>query len=259
MSAVIRDPRKLFDLTGRVAVVTGASSGLGRRCATVLVAAGARVVGVARRAANLEEWQQECGGPEYASIVSHDLVQRDSIDELADKVKEPFGPPDIVVHAAGINTRQTADEVTPEGWDMTMNLNLAAPFFLTQQLVPHMKEQQWGRVVHFASLQTTRAFPGGIAYGTTKAGIGQMTRAMAEAWSQDGITTNAIGPGFFPTELTQAVFKDPSRAERNAQQTCIGRNGTPSDLDGPLLFLCSDASSYVTGQILMVDGGFTAR
>ena len=120
-------------------------------------------------------------------------------------------------------------------------------------------ERGWGRIVNFASLQSTRAFPGGIAYGTTKAGIVQMTRAMAEAWSPHGITANAIGPGFFPTELTAAVFSDPERAARNATQTCIGRNGRVEDLDGPLLFLCSEASSYVTGQLLMVDGGFTAK
>ena len=138
-------------------------------------------------------------------------------------------------------------------------LNLTAPFFLSQALVPAMKAKGWGRIVNFASLQTTRAFPGGIAYGATKAGVGQLTRAMAEAWSPHGITANAIGPGFFPTELTQAVFSDPERARRNAAQTCLGRNGLMEDLDGPLLFLCSQASAYVTGQVLMVDGGFTAK
>ena len=163
------------------------------------------------------------------------------------------------MHAAGINTRETADDVTPEGWDVTLNLNLGAPFFISQAFAPAMKEKGWGRIVHFASLQTTRAFPGGIAYGATKAGIGQLTRAMAEAWSPHGINTNAIGPGFFSTELTAAVFNDPERAARNAAQTCIGRNGELEDLDGPLLFLCSDASAYVTGQVLMVDGGFTAK
>lgn len=111
----------------------------------------------------------------------------------------------------------------------------------------------------FASLQTTRAFPGGLAYGASKGGIGQLTRAMAEAWSASGINANAIGPGFFPTELTGPVFADPERAARNAAATCIGRNGALSDIDGPLLFLCSEASSYVTGEVLMVDGGFTAK
>ncbi|MEL6437354.1 MAG: SDR family oxidoreductase, partial [Pseudomonadota bacterium] len=148
---------------------------------------------------------------------------------------------------------------TDDGWDDTLALNLSAPFFLSKAIVPAMKFKKWGRIVNFASLQTTRAFPSGIAYGASKAGVGQLTRAMAEAWSRFGITANAIGPGFFPTELTQAVFDDPDRAARNAAATCIGRNGTLADIDGPMLFLCSDASSYVTGQVLMVDGGFTAK
>ena len=247
----------LLDLTGKVACVTGASSGLGRRAAETLAAAGARVVGVARRREQLEDWQARAAGE--TAIVPFDLARRDGIGELAQAVSEPFGAPDILVNAAGINTRQTADSVTPEGWDRTLDLNLAAPFFLSQALVPAMKEKGWGRIVNFASLQTTRAFPGGVAYGASKAAIGQLTRAMAEDWSRYGINVNAIGPGFFRTELTTAVFDDPRRAERNAQQTCIGRNGEPEDMDGPILFLCSDASRYVTGQVLMVDGGFTAK
>ncbi|WP_108839184.1 SDR family NAD(P)-dependent oxidoreductase [Tateyamaria sp. Alg231-49] len=251
------DPREIFDLTGRVACVTGASSGLGRRAAVVLAAAGAHVVGVARRAEALDSLTNEIGA--QATAVVADVADRDAIPALAKAISDPFGSPDILIHAAGINTRQAADDVTPDGWDQTVALNISAPFFLSQALVPAMKAKGWGRIVNFASLQTTRAFPGGIAYGTTKAGIAQLTRAMAEAWSSHGITANAIGPGFFPTELTNAVFSDPERAKRNAAQTCIGRNGRLEDMDGPILFLCSDASGYVTGQTLMVDGGFTAK
>lgn len=247
----------MFDLTGRVALVTGASSGLGRRAAITLAAAGAQVVGLARRQDPLCDLCAEIGAG--SAYVVGDVADRDALPALVAAVSTPFGAPDIVVHAAGINTRQAADDVTPEGWDATLALNLSAPFFLSQALVPAMKAKGWGRIVSFASLQTTRAFPGGIAYGATKAGIAQVTRAMAEAWSRDGITANAIGPGFFPTELTQAVFADPDRAARNAAQTCIGRNGTVEDIDGPILFLCSNASTYVTGQVLMVDGGFTAK
>ena len=250
-------PSGMFDLSGRVAVVTGASSGLGRRAATVLAAAGASVVGVARRAEQLDAWVAETGA--NAAAVAADVMDRAALPDLVRRVSEPFGAPDIVVHAAGINTRQPADEVTPEGWDVTLGLNLSAPFFLSQALVPAMKAKGWGRIVNFASLQSYRAFPAGIAYGASKGGVAQMTRAMAEAWSGHGITANAIGPGFFRTELTAAVFADPERAARNAAQTCIGRNGEPEDIDGPVLFLCSEASAYVTGQILMVDGGFTAK
>ncbi|WP_299415767.1 SDR family oxidoreductase [uncultured Sulfitobacter sp.] len=251
------DPRTLFDLTGRVACVTGASSGLGRRAATALAAAGAQVVGVARRAEALDEMCAQIG--KNAARVAADIADRAAITALATDIASPFGAPDIVIHAAGLNTRQDADEVTPEGWDNTLAINLTAPFFLSQALVPAMKAKGWGRIVNFASLQTTRAFPGGIAYGATKGGVGQLTRAMAQAWSPHGITANAIGPGFFPTELTAAVFDDPERAARNAAQTCTGRNGRMEDMDGPLLFLCSEASAYVTGQVLMVDGGFTAK
>lgn len=251
------DPRDLFDLTGKVACVTGASSGIGRRAAVTLAAAGAYVVGVARRKEALDGLQAEMG--EGAASIVADVAARSGVEALVHAISQPFGAPDIVIHAAGVNTREPADDVTAEGWDQTLALNLSAPFFISQAMVPAMKAKGWGRIVNFASLQTTRAFPGGIAYGASKGGVGQMTRAMAEAWSKDGITANAIGPGFFPTELTAAVFDDAERAARNAAQTCAGRNGTMEDMDGPLLFLCSDASSYVTGQVLMVDGGFTAK
>lgn len=247
----------LFDVSGHVACVTGASSGLGRYVATALALAGASVVGVARRENALKDWQEPLGNK--AGYVCHDLMVRDEMPVLAEKVSAIFGAPDIIIHAAGINHRQHADEVTAQGWDDTIWLNLSVPFFLSQQFVPVMKARKWGRIVTFASLQTTRAFPSGIAYGASKGGIGQLTRAMAEAWSGDGINANAIGPGFFPTELTAPVFNDAERASRNANQTCIGRNGTLEDIRGPILFLCSDASSYVTGQVLMVDGGFTAK
>ena len=124
---------------------------------------------------------------------------------------------------------------------------------------PGKARRGWGRIVNFASLQSRRAFAGGISYGASKGGVEQLTRAMAEAWSGRGIMVNAVAPGFFRTELTGPVFADPERARRNAEQTCIGRNGEPADLDGPILFLCSDASGYVTGQTLFVDGGFSAK
>ena len=251
------DPKDLFDLTGRVACVTGASSGLGRRAAVALAAAGAQVVGVARRAEALESLCDDGGGA--IAAVAADVTDRAGLETMAANICAPFGAPDIVVHAAGLNTRETAEAVSDDGWDATLAVNLSAPFFLSRAFVGAMKDKGWGRIVNFASLQTTRAFPGGIAYGATKGGIAQLTRAMAQEWSPHGITANAIGPGFFPTELTQAVFDDPERAARNAAQTCVGRNGRLEDMDGPLLFLCSDASRYVTGQILMVDGGFTAK
>ncbi len=248
---------ELFSVEGRIACVTGASSGLGRALATALAAAGARVVGLARRAEALEAWREEAHGETAA--LSADLSDPGTMVDVAARAARPFGPPDILINAAGINTRQVADDVTAEGWRSTLDLNLSTPFFLAQALVPAMRAKGWGRIVNFASLQTTRAFPGGIAYGASKGGVGQLTRAMAEAWSRHGITANALAPGFFPTELTGLVFGNPEMAAKNAAQTCIGRNGEMADLIGPALFLCSPASDYVTGQILHVDGGFTAK
>ena len=210
-----------------------------------------------RRREELQSLQDQSGG--NTRIVVADVADRDNTETLRSGISAHFGPPDIVVHAAGLNPRKPADEVSDDDWEATLSVNLSAPFFLSRQFVPQMKTRRWGRIVNFASLQSFRAFPAGIAYGASKGGVAQLTRAMAEAWSAHGITANAIGPGFFPTELTAAVFADEDRAARNAAQTCVGRNGTPEDLDGPLLFLCSDASGYVTGQTLMVDGGFTAK
>ena len=247
----------LFDISGKVVCVTGASSGLGRAAALMLSAAGAKVVGVARRKDALKSWQADATGD--TAIVSVDLADRCALKDIAHATALPFGAPDILINAAGINTRQNADDVDDAGWDMTLNLNLSAPFFLAQAMVPAMKTKGWGRIVNFASLQSMRAFPNGISYGASKGAVTQMTRAMAQAWSSHGITANAVAPGFFRTELTAAVFNDAELAQKNADQTCIGRNGEPSDLDGPLLFFCSDASAYVTGQTLFVDGGYTAK
>lgn len=250
-------PDQLFRLEGRVALVTGASSGLGRASATFLAQAGARVVGLARRADALAQWQAETGG-ETSALVA-DLDGADGAAGVVARASEPFGPPDILVNAAGLNLREPADGVTQAGWERTIALNLTVPFFLAQACVPAMKAKRWGRIVNFASLQSRRAFTNGIAYGATKGGIEQLTRAMAEAWSGAGITANALAPGFFPTELTGPVFADPEVSAAHARATCIGRNGEMADLEGPLLFLTSNASAYVTGQVLFVDGGYTAK
>ena len=250
----------LFDLSGRIACVTGASSGIGRALGTALAGAGARVVGVARRSAELEAWAREvaaAGGRAETCVA--DLTDLAAIPQTARQIAAAAGPPDILVNAAGLNPRQAADDVRAEDWQRTLDLNLSAPFFLAQALVPAMRAKGWGRIINLASLQSERAFPAGIAYGASKGGVAQMTRAMAEAWSREGITCNALAPGFFPTELTTAVFGDQALAERNAAQTCIGRNGRLEDLVGPALFLAAPASDYVTGQVLFVDGGFTAK
>ncbi|MFK8075625.1 MAG: SDR family NAD(P)-dependent oxidoreductase [Granulosicoccus sp.] len=242
-----------FDISGRVAVVTGASSGIGKHLSKALADAGAKVVVVARRVESIRELAKSIDG--YA--VAKDLCEVQDFDEFAQQLSEPFGAPSLLINAAGVNHRQPVDEITNESWNETLQLNLSIPFFLSRALVAGMKGD--GSIINIASLQSERAFPNSMPYGASKGGVAQLTRAMAEAWSGSGIRANAIAPGFFPTELTQAVFDDPAKAAANAAQTCIGRNGELEDLVGPVLFLCSPASSYMTGQILYVDGGFTAK
>jgi NAD(P)-dependent dehydrogenase (short-subunit alcohol dehydrogenase family) len=250
----------LFGLTGRIALVTGASNGIGRQMAITLAQAGAAVVLLARRQAELADVKRtiEARGGKAACVVG-DLQDLGALTSLAAAAARPFGAPDILVNAAGINLRAPADTCTPSQWQQTITLNLTVPFFLAQALVPAMRAQQQGRIINIASLQTWRAFANGIAYGASKGGIGQLTRAMAEAWGRDGITANAIAPGFFPTALTMPVFSNPDLAAHHAGMTAIGRNGKLADLDGTTVFLASRASAYVTGQIIGVDGGYMAK
>jgi len=254
----MRPSLKLFDLAGRTALVTGASAGIGRAIAEALAGAGARVVLVARRADALEAAAAalRADGAEAAALPA-DLSRRDEIARIA--ATQPLGAPAILVNAAGINPRQPADTIGAQDWDATLELNLTVPFLLARALVPGMRAHGWGRIINVASLQSVRAFPDGIAYGAAKGGVMQLTRAMAEAWARDGITANAIAPGFFPTALTAPLFADAATAARLAAQTMVGRNGRLADLHGAAVFLASDAATYVAGQTLFVDGGFSAR
>lgn len=249
----------LFDLTGRVALVTGANSGIGKAIALALADAGAAVVLVARRAPELEQARAEieaAGG--RAAVRSCDLTDRAALFECARSAAEPFGPPDILVSAAGVNIRKPMVEITASDWDATLRLNLDAPFFMAQRLAPAMIAKNWGRIINIASLQSVRAFGNSGAYGASKGGVMQLTRAQAEAWSRHGVTANAIAPGYFATPLTAPVANDPARWQTLADRTFAGRNGELDDLRGTAVFLASRASDYVTGQTIFVDGGFSA-
>lgn len=250
---------RLFTLRGRRAVVTGGSSGIGQAMATALGRAGASLLLVARRQPELDDAAASlrAEGIEVDTLPL-DLGRSDTLPAAGQAILACTGVVDILVNAAGVNLRQPYAEVTPESWNLQLTLHLGAPFFLTQALAPTMATRGWGRIINIASLQSTRAFANSAPYGAGKGGIVQLTRAIAQAWSAQGITCNAIGPGFFPTALTAPVFEDPQLAAMHAARTAIGRNGRLDDLHGATLFLASEASSYITGQTLMVDGGYTA-
>ena len=250
-----------FALDGRHFVVTGASSGLGRAMAGFLAEAGAMVVLVARREDQLNEAVAALREQGHeAEFVAADLLDREALGAVAESCRERAGGDiDGIVNAAGLNPRQPAEDVSIETWDATLNLNLSTPFFFTREFVPGMRARGYGRIINIASLQSTRAFPNGLPYGASKGGVCQLTRAMAEAWSRHGICANAIAPGFFPTELTAAVFGNDATRDWAAAQTAIGRNGELADLKGVTIFFASPASGYITGQTLAVDGGFTAK
>ena len=190
--------------------------------------------------------------------VALDLSHADALPQAGRRIADAAGPVDILVNAAGINLREPFSAVTPDSWNRQMALHLAAPFFLTQALAPGMAERGHGRIINIASLQSQRAFADSAPYGAGKGGIVQLTRAIAQAWSGQGITCNAIGPGFFPTALTAPVFADPTLSARHASRTAVGRNGRLEDLHGAVIFLASAASAYITGQTLMVDGGYSS-
>ena len=253
--------RQLFDLSGRVALCTGGSSGIGRRMALTLSQAGADVVLVGRNEASLAEAmaQIEAAGGGRARTLAADLLDRSVLGDVVAEAADAFGAPDILVNAAGINLREPWDEISEASWQQTLDINLSTPFFLARHCIPGMQGKGRGNIINVASLQSYRAFANSIAYGASKGGITQLTRAMAEAWSRYGIVSNAIAPGFFPTELTRKVYENPELLAHNASMTAIGRNGELSDLDGTTVFLASSAANYITGQIIAVDGGFTAK
>ena len=249
-----------FDLSGRTALITGGSSGIGEAMAEALGQAGARIILVARRKPQLEEARERlvAKNVNVISCISADLESLDASSVLAKEAITSAGEVDILVNGAGVNLRETFMEVSQESWSRQIHLQLSTPFFLTQALAPQMKKNHWGRIINISSLQSYRAFPNSTPYGAAKGGILQLTRAIAQEWSKFGITCNAIGPGFFPTALTAPVFNNSELVKMHANRTAIGRNGEMSDIGGLAIFLASDASSYITGQTIMLDGGYTA-
>ena len=250
----------LFSLDGRVAVVTGGSSGIGRAIATALACAGASVVVVARREPELAATTGELTARGCrAAWVSADLGTRGGVRAAAEEATEPFGEPDILVSCAGVNLRPPMNELGDDVWDTTLAVNLEAPYLLGQRFGPGMAERGHGRIVNVSSQQAHRAFVQSGAYGVSKGALESLTRSQAEAWSPHGVTCNTLVPGFVMTPLNARLSADPATTEALAARTLVGRNGLAEDFAGAAVFLASRASAYVTGQAIFVDGGFSVH
>ncbi|MEU6411581.1 SDR family oxidoreductase [Microbispora sp. NPDC046933] len=250
----------LFSLTGRVALVTGGSSGIGYAIAEALGRAGAAVVLVARRRKELTEAVTRLEGHGVrAAAISADLGDRAAVARVCEEADGFFGEIDILVNDAANNIRRPMAELTDDDYDQTIAVNLTAPFLLGQHFGPRMAARGRGRIINIGSQQSISAFGDSGVYGAAKAAVCGLTRSQAEAWSPHGVTSNTVIPGFVLTPLTAPAQAVPGRVEQLAARSMTGRNGLPDDFRGVAVFLASDASSYVTGQVICVDGGFSVH
>lgn len=252
----------LFDLTGRVALVTGGGRGLGRGMAVALAQAGARVAITSRTRSQLDESLAELrdagGSGEHLSMVC-DVSDLSALEQTVAEVARRCGGLDILVDAAGVQVRKPALEVTPAEYDLVMSVNLRAAYFSGVFAARAMREQgRGGKIIHVASLGTAIGLKNVSIYTAAKSGIAGLIRTTALEWAPLGIQVNAVGPGYYRTELTEALFQDPERRDWVLSRIPQGRPGVPADLAGAVVFLASRASDYVTGQILYVDGGWLA-
>jgi NAD(P)-dependent dehydrogenase (short-subunit alcohol dehydrogenase family) len=252
------DPAARFSLAGRVAVVTGASSGLGAATARVLAGAGARVAVVARRAERLEQLVGEIGG----LAVPCDLLDLGSVPSIVPAVVEGLGPPTIVVNVAGgFDDGHRAEDEPLEVIEQTLRLNLVAPFLLAQAAFPHLVAAGGGAVVHVSSVSGQVGIPGipQASYAASKAGLSGLTVELAVQWARHRIRVNTVAPGFFRSEITAPLFDSDKGQEWLRRNTPLPYDGTAEDVVGAILWLVSEAGRFVTGQTICVDGGWTAR
>jgi len=247
-----------FDLTGRVAVVTGASRGLGRTFARALARAGADVAVTSRDAAALRDTcaEIEALGRRAVPLVL-DVREHDSIRRMADAAHAALGAIDILINNAGCNVRKRALDVSWDDWNLVLDTNLRGPFFVAQAFAPHMIERRYGRIVNIGSVTSVFGYAGLGPYTASRGGIRQLTMSLADDWGPHGITVNCLAPGWFKTRQNQVMYEDQAWVDYLVDRIPLKRPGAPEDLEGAVIFLASDASAYITGQTLLVDGGIS--
>lgn len=251
----------LFDLTGKTAVVTGASSGLGRQMALALAGNGADVAIVARRLSKLEEVQKEIEAKGVKCYVHQcDITDVSQINQTVADIEEHFGKIDILVNNAGVGLFEPAETQSDETWTTMMNTNLNSHYYFSRAVAKGMIERKYGKIIMTGSIHSNVAMPELplSAYCTTKGGIRMLVKALATEWAKYNITVNAIGPAYFPSEMTGGVIGSDDFKKAIELRCPMGRPGRDGELDGAILYFASDASSYTTGQLLSIDGGWTA-
>ncbi len=247
-----------FDLSGKFAVVTGASRGLGRGFALTLAAAGADVAITARKVADLDDTAREIEALARRALpVALDVREETSIRSACATIEEAFGRVDILVNNAGCNVRKPAAEVTWDDWNQILDTNLRGAFFVAQALARGMCARGYGRIINIGSVTSVAGYAGLGPYGASRGGIRQLTMSLAADWGPQGVTVNCLAPGWFKTAQNAVMYEDDDWVKYLTDRIPLRRPGGPGDLDGTLVYLASDASAYVTGQTILVDGGIS--
>lgn len=248
----------LFDLTGKVAIVTGTSRGLGQYMGRALARAGADLVITSRNAESLGEFKAEIESLGRRAVpLALDIRDYESIRRMAEAAHAAYGKIDILVNNAGCNVRKPAVEVTWDDWNLVLDTNLRGTFFVAQAVAKQMIPRKYGRIINIGSVTCVAGYAGMAPYCASRGGIKQMTMSLADDWGVHGITVNCLAPGWFKTYQNRVLYEDQGWVDYLCDRIPLKRPGQPRDLDGAVVFLASDASEYVTGQTLLVDGGIS--
>jgi NAD(P)-dependent dehydrogenase (short-subunit alcohol dehydrogenase family) len=247
-----------FDLTGKVAIVTGASRGLGQTFARALARAGADLVITSRTIDSLQSFQKEVEAMGRRAVaLALDVREESSIRRMVSDAAKAYSHLDILVNNAGCNVRKKAVDVTWDDWNLILDTNLRGAFFVAQSVAREMIPHGRGRIINIGSVTSVMGYAGLGPYGASRGGIRQLTMSLADDWGPHGITVNCLAPGWFKTDQNKVMYEDPEWVAYLVDRIPLRRPGKPSDLEGPVVFLASDASEYITGQTLLVDGGIS--